>query len=359
MLKQRLLDARQQFEHVRNILIGSNRARENDVPCGGDSALCFTGNIDRAYWKAFDHCAALVRCYATFERFILDTVATWLQWCLLHYPERVLQSSAAREAYEAGFAEILRRKSDPRFSDLDRGKLAGGLALFYSDVAPEKLTLPADPFFASLPNLRLQHIVDLFRNVALGDPSDWVGRYAPLRDMREAEGFGVESELRQIVERRNEAAHGNDLPNEILGTNELLSRIEFLEHLCTAIREFVIAQVCRLELGDDYGNALIGVVTHVWPRSEAFELTVSCCSLSVGASVILVGPAACISSAIKSIQLDGEELPQFLGEKGVALGIKMDYLPSEGMRVIDANSVRWLVGSEYASVDVEENGSGS
>jgi hypothetical protein len=261
---------------------------------------------------------------------------------MLHQPEKVLRSDAARSAYEVGFAEILRRRSEARFSDLDRAKLAEGLALFYADGTPENPRLPVEPFFAVQPNLRLQQIDDLFYAVEIGRPKDWILGYRPLCDLCEAEGFGVDSELRQIVERRNEAAHGNSLPTDILGMNELVSRIEFLAQLCAAIQQFIIAKICQLELGAGYKNGLLGNVTHVWTKASAFELTVTARPLSVGTAVVLIGHSACVGSSINSIQLDGNALHEFIGEEGTALGIKMDYIPSEGMHMIDAKNVRGL-----------------
>lgn len=343
MLRQRLLSAKRQFDHIKEILTGANRAREKDIPYGFESGLHVYGEIDLAYWKAFDHCAAVVRCYATFERFILDSVAEWVRWCLLYQPDKILRSEAARGLYECGLAEILRRKSDTRFANVDRGRLAEGLALFYSGTLPANPVLPIDPFFAVQPNLRLQHVNDLFRAVELGSPDAWIGASVPLQALCTDEGYNLEEEIRQLVERRNEAAHGNHLPTEILGTNELISRIDLLALLCTSIHDFVLSQVCRAELGDGFERGLIGEVTRVWPAAGAFELTVARSVLYVDSLVAMIGLASFTRSSIRSIQVEDEPTLGFSGNVGVALGIKMDFMPSKGMRMIDPVRVRGLV----------------
>jgi hypothetical protein len=344
MLRQRLLAAQRQFDQVKSILTGANKARERDIPYGFESELGVYGEIDIAYWKAFDHCAAVVRCYATFERFILDSVEEWVRWCLLYQPDRVLKSDSARALYESGLAEILRRKSDTRFADVDRARLAQGLALFYSYALPANPFLPIDPFFAVQPNLRLQHVIELFRAVELGSPANWISASVPLQVLCSEEGYNLEEEIRQLVERRNEAAHGNHLPTDILGTNELLSRIDLLTLLCTSIHDFVLAQVCRAELGDDFEKkGLIGRVTHLWPAAKAFELTLARSTLYVGSRIAMIGPGSFTGSSIKTIQVEGKPTLGFSGDAGSALGIQLDFMPSGGMQMIDSGEVRGLL----------------
>lgn len=342
MLAQRLSAAQRQLGHVKSILAGSHHARESDKTPSDQDPHGGTGQIDLGYWKAYDHCAAVVRCYATYERFVIDAVEQWVSWCLTFQPDRLLRSKSARDLYETGVAEILRRKSTIRFADVDRGKLGLGLTAFSSGALPVGTTLTIDPFFATQPNLRLQHLTELFCAVELGSPTGWLAASEPLRALATDEGYNVEEELRQLVERRNEAAHGNHLPTEILGINELIARIDLLSNLCAAIYEFVLWQICRVELGDDFGDGLLGEVTHVWPGSRAFELTVVRSPISVSSSVAMLREGTFALSSIQSIQLDDVPTPSYNGVPGVALGIQMDYLPSRGTRMIDPERIRGL-----------------
>jgi hypothetical protein len=148
--------------------------------------------------------------------------------------------------------------------------------------------------------------------------------------------------LNEIVDRRNEAAHGVGVPPDILGANELLARIEFLKLVCAAIQEFAMMRICQLECGENYSKAILGNVTAVWPRPGAFELTTVDFPVQVGRRVALVGSSSCVFSAINSMQIEGKARRRFAGPSGTALGIVTDYLPAVGVRVIDAEKIRGL-----------------
>jgi len=341
MPKGRLFLATQQLGYIEHILRGADNVRRNDSNQLAGAARWYSDELDRVYWRAFDHCATLVRAYSTFERFVHEVVTEWLQWCMLYHPSLLLSSDRARISYELGTAEILKWKSNARFSDIDIRRITEGLNFFYDD-APARASLPVEPFLATQPNLKVPVIQTLFQNVELLSPIDWIKNYDPLRELCEAEGFGIETELNEIVERRNEAAHGNGVPADILGTNELLSRLEFLKLTCSAIHEFAMMRVCQLECGQDYAKGLLGRVTRVWRKRGAFELTTMEFPVRVGMPVVLLGPSSCVFSAINSIQLEGKVRRRFGGIRGTALGIMTDYLPAQGINVVDAAKIRGL-----------------
>lgn len=341
MLRQRLRDAQAHFDQIKLILSGSARAREQAPPHGLANGESF-GAVDVAYWKAYDHCAAVVRCYATFEHFIVNAVDEWVRWSLTYHAVPFLRSETVRSLYESGLAEIFRRRTTTRFAGLDRARLAQGVTLLYADPLPVNPSLPMDPFFAAQPNLTLAHVTNLFIAIGLGDPKKWVAECAALQGLCVEEGFGVEEELKQLVERRNEAAHGNSLPTEILGTNDLLARVDLLSRLCTCLCDFVLAGICRAELGDQLERGVLGRVTRIWPRSSAFELTVTRSTICVDLSVALIGRSVLALSTIQSIEVEGVATLGFTDGEGTALGIRMTYLPLEGMQMIDARLVRGL-----------------
>lgn len=339
MLLQRLRDAQNHFEQIKMILSGCSKARDQAAPHSLANGENF-GSIDIAYWKAFDHCAAIVRCYATFERFIVNAVDEWVRWSLLYHPESLLRSETVRSLYETGFAEILRRRTTTRFASLDRARLAEGVSLLYADPLPKTPSLPLDPFFAAQPNLTLGHVFQLFSAIGLGEPSKWVNECVELQDLCAEEGFGLEEELKQLVDRRNEAAHGNGLPTEILGTNDLIARVELLSQLCACLCDYVLVSIFRKELGNDFERGVWGTVTHVWPSASAFELTVTGATVYVKSPVAMVGRSILTMSFINSIQVEGVATLGFSDGAGTALGIKMDYLPTQGMQMIDPTMVR-------------------
>lgn len=342
MMRRQLVSTQNEFDQIKKILARGSRDRSYVVPYGLEYDLVESDGIDHVYWRAYEHCATLVRAYATFEQFVLKTIEQWIGWCFSNKPDYLLQSAKAKGAYEAGMAEILRRKTEARFSDLDLGKIARGLASFYSGTLPAGYTLPVDPYFSNLPNLRLRTIHSLFASVELDDLIKWIEGSARLRKFCNDEGFGIEEELTQLVLRRNEAAHGSELPGEILGTNDLISRLNFLSMLCEVIYEFTIASICKLSLGPNYGLGLIGRVTSLWPRHSAFELTMSSNVIATSMPVMLISQGCLVANVIESLMWEDDRGIGFEVPVGTPLGVGMNYMPAIGMDMINYSPIQGL-----------------
>jgi hypothetical protein len=207
---------------------------------------------------------------------------------------------------------------------------------------PANFVFSPDPFFAALPNLRLATIIGLFDNLGLESFAIWLNANKKLRDFCIDEGYSLEEELSQFVERRNEAAHGNGIPSEILGTNELTARIKLLSLMCDAIYQFVITAVCKAELGPEFQAGHVGTVTRVWPKQSAFELTMTSTVLYSGTKVLMGAEGSIVRSLVRSLQLEGESALGFLVPVGTALGVGMSYVPTVGMQMILPNEVRGI-----------------
>lgn len=344
MLGKRLAETKRQFANIRNILIGSNRARDGDIPHGLEEFLRVYDHVDLAYWKAYDHCSAVVHCYAAFERFALAAVNEWVTWCLTNQPEMILKNESARTLYETGVAEIIRRKTEARFSGVDHGRLASGMGLFYSKLLPDNISLLVDPFFATQPNLRLKHIGDLFQSVGLGPTDQWLQNSKALQQLCQDEGYNLTNEIVHLVEMRNEAAHGNELPTEILGINDLLALIKLLTSLCISFHDLILTQICRAELGINFEKGYLGQITRLWPKNSACELTTGTLTVSVETKVAFIQEGFFEISKVDAIQLEGLSTRHFYGSEKTALGISIKYLPPVGVKMIDLRNIRGLEG---------------
>jgi hypothetical protein len=342
MLRRNLNAATNELEQIRRLLAVSNRDRAFEIPYSIEECWPEVEAVDHTYWRAFEHCATVIRAYAAYENFVVASVERWIEWCLAHRPDLILKNENARGAYERGLAEILRRKTEARFSDLDRGKLAIGLSVFYTGSLPTNFVFSSDPFFAALPNLRLKTIIGLFDSLGLESFSAWLSSSKELRDFCIEEGYSLDEELSQFVERRNEAAHGNGIPSEILGANELTARIKLLSLMCDSIYQFVITAVCKAELGLEFEGGHVGTVTRVWRKQSAFELTMASTVLYSGTEVLMGAEGSIVRSVVCSLQLENESSLGFEVPIGTALGVRMSYIPAVGMRMIRLNGVRGI-----------------
>lgn len=342
MLNIYLRNAQRQFEQIKAILAIASRDRNFVIPHGYDEIWPEVDKVDVGYWRAYEHSAVMVRGYATFERFVLHGAEQWINWMQNHCPDKLLSSDRIKDAYERGLAEIIRRKNEARFSDLDRGKLAVGLSALFGMKLPDNFSLPIEPFFATLPNLKLARIIDLFKSLEMDGLSEWLQSSNKLRNFCQEEGFNYEEELSQIVDWRNEAAHGNDVPSDILGDTELISRLNFLKLLSESIFDFLVASICRSDLGGGFAGGLVGTVSHIWPRKKAFQLTMASTVLYAGTAVLMISPGIVVRSSILSLQLEGAPALGLSVTAGDLVGVTMDYLPVDQMQMISIASVRGL-----------------
>jgi len=113
----------------------------------------------------------------------------------------------------------------------------------------------------------------------------------------------VESELKQLVDYRNDAAHGGIEVDSVLGVEILTEYADFLSSLCSAIAECVQSSVLdkSVELQKIH---LSGRINKVYSRNIVIAI-VENTTFSIGDTVYFKGPAFCYRGKILSIQEEG------------------------------------------------------
>lgn len=321
MLSAKLQLALRQFENIEALISSSQRARDIVLPYGYDEFSSGSSAVDAAYAKVYDYCAAITRAYSTFERFVLDAVEQWVEWCFQFDSQIIINNPTALHAYELGVAEILRRSREPRFADIDRSLISKSLSMFYGGNFEERWKFSAEPFFALLPNINLELISKLFREVGLDSADGWLANHAGLKYFAAEEGFNIKEAVKDLVERRNEAAHGNGPPEDIFGARELNSRLKLLRLVCQSIADLVIFSACQKARAQSVGYA--GAVTKVWAARAAFELNATDKRISVGDHVLFVKSGEVQFDVIASVQFENRGCRIFYGP-GALVGIALE-----------------------------------
>ncbi len=343
MLGKTVIDALADLEQIKGLARGFQTLREKGVPYGFEADFTIFPGVAAGQLRLFEHCTSIIRVYTVFERLVYELAKGWLSWVLKNNAATVLTNANSRTAYEMGLAEIFRRQNEPRFEDIDRFSLANSHSLFNTNnKTPLPIEMNAAPFFATYPNLQIAHVCSLFSNVAMGSPEKWLTESPVLLGLRDEHSIGYLEALKDVVLRRNEVAHGNPDPGQLLGTNDLIARAEIVAGLVDSLYQFVLISACSLELGENFGAGLIGDVTHNWPKSQAFELIASSPVLGVGEKVLVVGKSEIFVDEVKSIQIEGRGTTGFCGALGTRLGIRLNRLPKEGAKLLRAANVREL-----------------
>jgi translation elongation factor EF-G len=165
----------------------------------------------------------------------------------------------------------------------------------------------------------------LFGHCGLSGIDSWIAKH------REVEKFFAaqsrlsdtpKSQLRQIVEYRNEAAHQE--VDEVLGTEVLLEVMEFFEALLRSVTDFVQYEILRR--AKERGLAqVLGVISEQF-HNDIVVAKVANATLKVGDEIYISGKGVTMIGMVNSIQLDGvDHLSADITserEVGLALGVR-------------------------------------
>jgi hypothetical protein len=145
--------------------------------------------------------------------------------------------------------------------------------------------------------------------------------------------------LKDIVLRRNEVAHGNPDPSQLLGANELISRIQIIRSLGEELQKFTISCIVELALQKHGDDCLIGIVSRHWHKHNAFELVSAKLPITLGERVLVIDNQLMSFDRISSIQIEGVSTGLYFGPPKTPLGLKMSSCPNKGAKIVRFSAI--------------------
>jgi len=321
-------------EKFRNIIFTEDAIREK-LESNSEFYNLVKVTPNETDWKIYDHCATVTRLYAIYERFFEDIISDWL----LTLPELVSQYSDLEEkiqiAHREGIGRLLLDLKKNRFQHLSAEKVLQGL--FSGVTNNEQYELLPDAFLNYEQNLRKDQLEKIFNNVGIENTWKWIKNHRKIKYFVEEIAGGqstAEAELRQLVDYRNEAAHGAVGIDQILGTQELLDLTDFVTALCEALVELVNYKIiCRKELIEKVRK--IGQITEWFQKPQAAVAKLTDITLCVEESVWLVSEQSsyCQLVKIESIKLHNTYKSKITVDSETEVGLKFDTDAKEGLSV--------------------------
>lgn len=296
-----------------------NEELRNQVAAG---AVQTTNLVDDQYWRRYDYCAALIRLYATFERFIIDLTQRWLDWLIANQFTLLAKSEKAVERYRLGTAEILRRTTEVRFAKIDLISLVNGLAALQN---AKPFTLGTDALFSNTSNIRLNDVISVLEAIEIPETRAWISAYQPLADHCDVQQISTESFLKELVDRRNEAAHGNKLPDDVWSVSVMKDAGTFVLKLTAAITELIAARMA--ETGSAASVERLGAVSEVFVQAKAVVVTAAGGGVWVGMPVLVVSKSTAYLDSVSSIRINDVPTAAWLPQEGMELGLRLGRLP--------------------------------
>lgn len=234
-----------------------------ELNCRDDDAKCFDVRrvlgeaTDSTSWRVIDHCAAVTRTYALFESFVMEILREYLAFLSGAYKFTDLGGDFGIR-YTRGIGKILQDHHKHRYRELDVAAVIVGAGDALA--GKQGYQIQAEALLRAEQNLRMDELQRIFGDCGLSGAEAWVTAHPAVKEFfaqqaRLSETAG--SELRQIVEYRNEAAHGD--VDDVLGSDVLIEFTHFFEAMCRSLVDFI--QYDTLRRAKDLGRAVVvGVV---------------------------------------------------------------------------------------------------
>lgn len=283
-------------------------------------------------WRVYEHCGAVTRLYAIYERFSEELLASWLDYVPRMWPAYITLNERVRKRHRAGVAAVLSRLDHRRYEGLTDVDVVGGYSAAVSGTQPYSL-LPA-VFVHRESNLRFEALCQMYEDCGIGSCRSRLGRGTALTAFFTDQGepdCPVESRLDDFVGYRNDAAHGT--ADEILGIDRL---IYFCDLVLALMADLV--EVATLECLDgliSVGDARrIGEVVEVFDRAKAVVAKVADCAIEEGDSIYFIKSQHVALMRVEEVQWHGRSVHGVIAASKVEVGLRVSKLVPRGSRLI-------------------------
>jgi len=270
----------------------------------------------------FDHCAAITRVYALFEKAVADLVEEYLLLLPKIQPTYSQLDSEVRVNYRVGVGAILGKwKSDAasRYSHLAESAIAAGLT---DGLRNQPYSLLADAFLTDTDNYRADTLKKLFKRCGFDDAfasvakNDEVQEFCRLNLGTET----AESYLNEFVRTRNDAAHGSTTT-----TSSVKQICDYADFVILVVK--VLASVLRsrtIRDGVSTGHSLlVGKVIHRFSDNIVGIEAVSAGPIAAG-DILFAGAKQIDPVTVLRLQIEETTHEVIALSPGLQFAVKLD-----------------------------------
>lgn len=275
-------------------------------PAGVLDLSRFSNPPDPTEWRVIDHAAALSRTYAIYEQFVHELMRELVTFLESSGPFQNLDAKF-QTAYRHGFSFVSQKIDYARYSHLALPNIVASYADALSGKVPYSLL--SEALLTLDKNLAMNELSQLFTPCGIDNMGGFIDSHPAMIAFFAAEqrlAADAGSELKRFIQDRNEAAHGGLTISQILGQDELVEYVDFCTVLCLCIAERV--QKAVLSKSIEVGKAeLLCESNEVYKKGLVVIASVNG-TISNGMELYAIGGGRCYEIAVKSIQLDNEDI---------------------------------------------------
>ncbi len=321
-------------EAVRSAIHEGELICKGETRCFNQPLLSAEAAPERLEWRVIDHCAAVTRIYAIYEQFAQEMVREHLSLLQTHVSFADLPDGL-KSSYRRGLAEILEKKDGPRYGHLNLSDLIGQY-----DRALQGKPYLLEPLAMLMQeqNLRLPELKRIFTGCGIADVDSWIEKHRCIRaffDKDRRLGASAEHEMVELIEYRNDAAHGSINIDDLPGLDYLFEFCDFISAVCEALSER--AQLIGLECLIDSGAAEPRGKVSECIKSNRVLISEVTGAFTVGDIIYLCGDEYCMARSIMSLQIEGIDHPKVSLTEPTELGFAINEPGRKKARIITIN----------------------
>jgi hypothetical protein len=321
-------------EAMRDLLISRHdllSAVGTQVPADADETIQTVQTLgslvphipDKVDWQVYDHCAAVTRIYAVYERFVSDLVGEYVRMLPKLYGKYSDLPQPVTKQHRRGIGHILLKLGETGlYKNIEEEVVVAQLAAGLSGAAG--YTLLTEAFFIDRQNLRLEALVRLFSSLGVENPGRSIESHPAILDFMAkegTEGSSVEIELQTFIGYRNEAAHKK--VENLLSKDETAAVGRFICALGHALADLVKNEIYRRHVVLKHYLIICKIVEIHYGGKIVVGIPESGVNLKDGDEIIVCGEKLFRPTTIESIQLDGTEVAEAVGDGVREIGLQL------------------------------------
>jgi hypothetical protein len=328
------------FEAVRRHITFSANLRGQvgapELECVEKNAKCsdvrriLSEASDPTNWRVIDHCAAVTRSYALFESFVMEALREYLTFLSGAYKMSALGPDFGVR-YTRGIGKILQDQHKHRYQALNIASVITGASEALADM--DGYQIQAEALLRTEQNLRMAELHRLFNDCGLAGLESWVGSHAAVQAFFAEQARlsdTASSELKQIVDYRNEAAHGD--VDDVLGPDVLIEFTYFFEAMCRSLLDVIQYDIIRR--AKELNRATVVGRISERLRDDIVVAKVSNATLTIGDKLYVFKKGLTMIAEVGSIQIDDKGVEAVTTVEEIEVGLRLGVRAKEGCELI-------------------------
>jgi hypothetical protein len=278
---------------------------------------------DKLDWQIYDHCAALTRIYAAYERFVVDLVAEYVLVLPKLYSRYSDLPAPVTKQHRQGIGHILLKIGKKgRYKKFQVQAIVEELATGLSG-APA-YTLLTEAFFIDRQNLRLGTLARLFGALGFTGFFKYVDQHPSIIEFlrkERAEQSSAEKELHDFIEYRNEAAHKK--VENLVSRDEIGRIARFTDALAIALADMVEDRILERRMTLGHSSLVLKVSETHYKGHVVIGIPGQGVNIKVDEELIIFSKNACRRATLKSMQVNGQSINAIVGNGTTEVGLRL------------------------------------